>query len=338
MNNTTLYILVFISICTLVYYSSSSPQKIENYVDGFAPKPMPEKAAEACKVISSEAENIKAEYDGQASMIEAAGKAAANMMSFGLSGVLDNVTSGGDNEVNQMTRNIINTDMSSEEITKIEQKCGNLNSVAQFNSIDNTMCKYCDTNLCEMDGVNQSNDSSNKQTCVFQAIVDIMEAKTESVEAQALAQALQKAEGAGSGDNSVTSSSCNVSNKDMSTRAYFESVQGCQNQNSVLQNNDIKFCGNILNTFQKNRASSVQECLTKAGVIKEVTLSSDTKLIASAVSDQTTEVASGASLGSLCSICIVCILGSVASGVAGSVGGGGGGGGGGGFDDPPPEY
>lgn len=291
--------LIYIFIILIVVYflitkiSSKNIEKIENIADM--------NAAEACKKISSKAEEIEAHYEGAAKIVDSAWgyMSPKNYKS-------------GDNKSSDTMRNIINTNLSQDDVTKINNECNQAASSMQSNVIDMTGCAYCNKNGCDVSNVVQENELKTAQTCALQSAVDVLMTKTNSIDAQALAQTLQKAQDIMSGNNTSKKENCNITNTDMSSKEYMDVRGSCANSISPIQNNEIKGCGSVMNVVQKNVAEQIQDCIIGNTVKKQSELESDTKLKTEQQSEQLTTGISpmaslGAGLSSVSSSCVFCI-------------------------------
>lgn len=232
-------------------------------------------AKDACTKISSKADEIEAEMGGIAKITDSA---------WGL--FTPNNYKSGDNKTDNMMRNIVNTNLSSCDITKIENDCKNSSTSVQLNSIDTTQCKYCETHLCNVKNVTQTNAAKISQTCTMQSAIETLLKKTNSIDSQALAQVLQKASGVLSGDNKSVSQNCNITNTDMSSQSYMDMRASCANSISVDQTNSLKACGEATNIVQKNTFDALQTCLQGSTVSKISDTTSDTKISAATKTDQ----------------------------------------------------
>lgn len=291
--------LVYIFILLVVIYFLTQKitikkiEKIENIADM--------NAAEACKKISSKAEEIEAHYDGAAKVVATA-QAFLNPKNY----------SSGDNKSSDMMRNIINTNMSQDDITKISNECANTASSVQINEIDVQQCPYCMLNGCYIANVTQENISKSVQTCAMQSAIDTLMSKTNSIDAQALAQTLQKAQGVLSGSNESKKENCNIINTDMSSKQYMEARGSCAQSLSLNQENKIKGCGAVMNVIQRNISEQVQDCIMKNTTKKETQTKSTTKVKSEMKSEQITEGISpfaslGSSLSCVLSSCVISI-------------------------------
>lgn len=232
-------------------------------------------ASEACQKISSRAEEIQAEYDGIEGIIRA------------FQGPFNPRNWSSENVSNDMLRNIVNTNLSSEERTKVLSDCANSALGAQMNIIDTTNCEYCQKFGCNISNIKQLNKSELEMTCQMQSIIQILLTKKNSVDAQALAQTLQKAQGILSGTNISTSENCNIVNTDMSSDNYLESLSSCSNTLAIDQTNSITNCGSATNIVQENQYKAFQNCLVSQGTIVESKLESDTTATAESKKEQT---------------------------------------------------
>jgi hypothetical protein len=226
-----------------------------------------ESAADACKKISSRAEEIKANMGGVQGVVQAA-LGIFSPKNFGA----------GDNSTNNTVRNIIETDMSVEDITKIENSCKNVSTGVQSNIIDTTQCDYCQKHGCDIKDVTQENELVTQQKCALQVATELLMNKTNSVDAQALAKVFQESQGLLSGDNEANNDVCNITRTDMSSKEYFEQLSSCANEISQDQLNELKGCGNVVNVIQKNKASRLQDCVINNTVDKSKILESTSKI------------------------------------------------------------
>jgi len=276
-------------------------------------------AAEACKKISSRAEEIEAHYNGIQGVIQAV-QGPFNPRNW----------SSGDNKTDDMMRNIINTDLSTEERTKIVSECSNSAAGVQSNIIDTSNCPFCQTNRCTISNVKQTNVQELQQTCNLQSMIQVLLTKTNSVDAQALAQTLQKAQGLMSGNNTASSQNCNVVNTDMSSERYLESLSSCSNNLKLDQTNKISFCGDINNVIQENQYKNFQNCLLENNAITQTTMEAQAKVKAESKKEQTTMGLDAtasiiSAVVSFCSLSIVLFVLVAASGMESD-------------DMPPPSY
>ena len=258
---------------------------------------MGETAKDACNRISSKAEEIEAHYEGAAKVVDAAWAflSPKNYKS-------------GDNKTTDMMRNIINSNLSECDIKKIANDCKNTSMSVQSNEIDNTQCKYCETNLCTISNVSQKNISKISQTCTIQSAIETLMSKKTSVDAQALAKVLQKAQGILSGNNNYKKENCNIVSNDLSSVSYIEEVSKCANNLKTDQDNALKFCGNVTNIIQENQYDAFQNCLLGTAITKKTDMTSDTEIKHEGeVTQETTGLDLSASLASITSISWVAI-------------------------------
>ena len=210
-----------------------------------------ESGAEACRKISSEADKIKEQWDGAA-------KTAANVFPWT---AIANAIKGGDNTLDDETRNIINKTITSDMRTKIDQACANTSANMQSNVIDTTKCEYCNKFRCDISNVTQLNANDVVQDCTLTSAVTALMKQGSDTNAQALAQAIQKSQGLLSGDNAVTGDTCNVVNEDISASTYMETIARCANEATSNQSNILSNCGNATNVVQKNINKQIQDCI-----------------------------------------------------------------------------
>lgn len=255
-------------------------------------------AKDACNRISSRAEEIEAQYEGAAKVVDAAWGALSPKN-----------WKAGDNKTTDMMRNIINTNMSDCDIKKVHNDCQNSSMSIQKNEIDNSRCKYCETNLCTIENVTQQNIAKISQTCTIQSAIETLLQKKNSVDAQALAKVLQKAQGILSGSNTYKKENCNIVNNDLSSVAYVEEISKCANNLKIDQDNSLKFCGNVTNVVQKNQFDAFQDCVMGSTIKKTSDLTSDTKLKQQGdVSQESTGLDLSASLASITSVSWIGII------------------------------
>jgi hypothetical protein len=266
-----LFIIVFVSL--IMNNNSNSLVGMENFdiCENSAPADiatMGTVARDACNKISTRAEEIEAQYNGAANI-------AKNIPIASLFN--PNNYRAGDNTTNDTMRNIINVNMSTCDIQKIENDCKNSSANMQTNIVDNSQCKWCATNECKLDGIQQTNAATINQRCVAQSAIETLLKKKNSIDAQALAKVLQKTENILSGNNTVTTENCNVLNTDLSTQKYLEDITKCANNLGIDQENSIKFCGGITDVIQDNQFKSFQDCLAVSGVKTTFDIESETK-------------------------------------------------------------
>ena len=279
--NMNIYIILTFLIVSLIIYTQfkkSTIEKLESDV-------IPESAAEACKKISSRAEEIEAEYGGIAEI-------ARNVPFASLFN--PNNYKAGDNKSNDTMRNIVNSTMKQEDITKISNECSPIATSVQRNilKIDLSECEYCKTHPCDvkMTNISQENIDIVTQTCQMQTAIDILTQNKKSIDAQALASTLQKTQDLLSGSNVSNKENCNVINSNMSSTAYLEAKANCAQISETEQENiiDAKCAASIdvSNAIQKNRAEKLQECIIGATVDRTLAAEEENKLLAKADSTQ----------------------------------------------------
>ena len=258
-------------------------------------------SASACRTISSEADKITAAANGQANVL-------ANVPLFSLFD--PNNYKSGTNALADSMRNIITTNLSSCEMQKITNTCSNTSSINQQNVIDNTKCTYCNNNLCTLNGDTQTNNATIQQTCTIQAALQALTEKTNSVQAQALAQVLQKANGVLSGNNNVSTDNCNIISQDLSSQSYLDQKNSCLNSVSLDQLNSLQFCGNVAGSIQSNLSNQIQKCMDSQTISTTNTATTDTAAAVVTKSDQaSTGIDTSASIISgIVSVVFSCLL------------------------------
>jgi hypothetical protein len=309
-----LILLCIIGICIYLLRIRKQKESMDNM--------MPESAAEACKKISSRAEEIEAAMDGAAKVVDSA---------WGF--LSPKNYKSGDNKTDNMVRNIINTDLSNEDIVTIDNTCTNSSVSTQFNIIDTSNCPYCQINGCPIENIKQTNQFSAKSMCTLSTTIEALRSKTNSIDAQALAEVFQKAQGLMSGSNKSTSTNCNIINTNMSSKNYFDVTNKCVNLLSVDQKNQIDSCGPVRNVIQQNQFEQYNQCLQDNDVIVKEDIKADTKIKSEFKAKQESfGLDMWGSLISLiiccCSCCILSSILSIAGGGMGMTGEG---------PSPPPE-
>jgi hypothetical protein len=286
-NKNAANVLAVTVLVILIAYGIYSLVGVNNVVEGMEPQcpdqstsaeqvaALGETAREACNRISSRAEEIEAQYNGAKGVVDAI-----------LGPLSPNNYRAGDNTSTDMVRNIVNTNLSSCDITKISNDCKNTSTSVQINEIDTTKCKYCETNMCTLKNITQRNVAEASQTCTIQSAIETLLKKKSSVDAQALAQVLQKAQNPMSGDNTTSSENCNVLNADMSSVSYMEQRSECANNLAIDQENSLKACGSAIDVIQENQFKSLQSCLMGTDIKKTDETDSTTKTTSDKKVDQ----------------------------------------------------
>lgn len=244
-------------------------------------KNMGKTARDACNKISSRAEEIKAQG-------EADGNILANIPFFSLFN--PNNYKAGDNTNENIMRNIINTDMSQCDVTKIYNDC-NLSTIgSQKNIISNRDCPVLELAKLgifpEFKNITQENAMNIQQQCVMNTVIDTLLKKKSSVDSQALSEVFQEASGLLSGSNKFQKEDCNVINNNLSSIHYLEDRAKCAVGVSNEQLNNLDICGSAVGVFQKNRFESTQDCLKGVDIAKETDVDASTKTKSEDKSDQ----------------------------------------------------
>ena len=261
-----------------------------------------ESAAQACQKISSAADKIRAQAKAD-NMVTSA-------VVQGLLGPLNifNPQSykAGETETEKMTRNILESDLSTQERVDIYNSCSNAVASKQTNTIDTSKCKYCETHRCQLSNIKQVNDQDLSQACIVQTTVKKLLEKKNSVNAQALAEVLQSADGALSRDSNSTINNCNIIKTDMSTDEYLDVRNNCSNVITQDQTNDIQWCGAINDVIQENRYKNFQNCVTDIAADQQTLISSKQDVVSTSVVEQKSEgITQWASLIGIIVFCII---------------------------------
>ena len=278
-------IIVFIGILFIIYLLSKRMEQfdgapVNNPFEGL-------NAAEACKKISSRAEELEAE---------------SNLVN----GVLQNIPlvsllnpnnyKAGDATSSDTMRNIINNSMTSEDITKIQNTCSNSLTSVQSNKIAADSCAYCDKIMdiiaklasegkdysgikqCEIKGVTQSNIAKADQLCMLSSAISTLQKKTNDLDAQAMSKVLQKTQDVLSGDVKSEKDNCNVVTTIMDSKTYLEAISKCSNELEIKQENVVEGCAAFQDIIQNNAFESKQQCLMDSGAITEQVTATDTRI------------------------------------------------------------
>lgn len=276
-----------------------------------------ESAAEACKTISTEADNIKARADGISSNIKAA------LAALPWSGVADLAKDlSAQNKLKSDTKNILNIDLSSNDVLKISNDCNQLSSVKQINKLQwDPVCLAIPSiadgianGTIKLKNIRQRNKSEITSKCVMQSLIDILAKKEANAKNLAALKVAQEAEGLLT-NNETEKKDCNFTNKDMSSNDYLENIQKCNQQVFSDQTNEIFACGGMEDIVQSNLAKQRAECLLTAGVIKNTDLQSVTENRSESDLTQTATGITPATISAslLSSVCIFSIIGLVLS-------------------------
>jgi hypothetical protein len=271
--------VIFIVVIGQGVYYRYKTRKISEIMEAFGDCPksegsasdMPDYAAEACKKISSKAEEIEAHYGGSAKLLQ-------NMPLYSLFN--PNNYKSGDNTTTDMARNIINTNISECEMQSISNSCSNSISSSQINELDQSACYICthvNPQLCAIKDVVQRNSSDLTSTCSMKAAISILTSKKNSVDAQALAKVLQKADGLLSGANSTRTENCNIIDTNISAATYIDQKNTCINSLDLSQSNVLKACY-VSGAIQENHSNQLAECMLNSDTEKVSELESGTKV------------------------------------------------------------
>ncbi len=253
-------------------------------------------AAEACKHISSKADEIKAAANG-----------AANVISSVL-GFLSPRNYKSENESSQQIKNNYNTDLSSEDIKKIRNSCENVTSNVQSNTIDLSKCEFCQTNRCQVKNITQRNAAQSSAECTINSLIDTLTQKQASIDSMGLLKVIQDAKGMSSGNTSNTNI-CNNVNTDMSTSQYFENISSCANKTIGKQTNYLASCGDVMDVVQDNSIVNFSKCMNDAMNTASTKIGSETKTSFDIANNQKSEFSLFSfSPFMMYSSCIVCCV------------------------------
>lgn len=280
-----LLLIVFVVVVVVVkveHLESVESSRVYKYkADGTKEFLDPINAKEACQVIASRVEEIEAEWGGKAEFAKQIGK--INPFNRLFSFADPESYRSGENKTKTITRNVINTDLSVEDRKVINDRCDMISASTQENiiSVNTNDCPYCidviklkadlalankDPSIiseCTIRNVNQSNRNLSKQTCMIKTSIEILREKKNSVDAQALAEVLQKAQNPISGSNASLTENCNVVSTDMSSKSYFEKNFTCNELAKSDQKNAITGCSAFQDIVQTNSNRQYQECMNE---------------------------------------------------------------------------
>jgi len=259
-------------------------------------------AAEACRTISSKADEIKAHYSG-----------AANVVSS-IQGFFNPRNYKTENEVSTQLRNNFNIDLSTDDVKKIRNSCENVTSTVQSNVIDNSRCEYCQKNRCTISGITQTNTAQNSQECSINSLIDTLMNKSATVDTMAVVKAIQDAKGIASSNTAKTSMCTNV-NQDLSTTNYFENISSCANKTLSNQSNELIGCGDLINNIQSNSIEAFNKCMNNATSTASTSVTSEYRSSASVDTGQKADnsINPWVIFGSLGMCCVVLIILGVAA-------------------------
>lgn len=266
-----------------------------------------ESAAEACKKISTEAENIKAHYDGATGVADAIGSA----FTFGLSRLGKDLKA--ENEIKEQARNILNVDLSSNDVMKISNDCTQSSSVRQINTLkwdpaclnNPIIAEGIANGSIKLKNIKQRNQAEQTQKCVMQSLIDTLSKKEANSKHLAALSVIQEAEGLMT-ENQTSKDGCNVVNKDMSSNDYYENIQKCNQQAFADQTNEILACGGMEDITQENKATQRNECLMSAGVIKREEVKEQSENVSTTESKQKATGITPAAIASSILSCLCC--------------------------------
>lgn len=220
--------------------------------EGTSLEAMAETAAEACKQISTRAEEITAMAEGTQGIMD-------SFFTF----LSPNNYKGGDTESDGMLRNILDNNISECQKQQIINACNNTSATIQSNSITSTCdSSFCIANpdLCQSNNNIQINENKVNQMCGVNLAIKALTEKKNSIDAQAAAKSIQEASGLLSGDSNYKVENCNIIDQSMSSASFYENKNTCLNSLDINQTNEIEACaasGNI----QKNINTLIQDCI-----------------------------------------------------------------------------
>ncbi|KAI9183768.1 uncharacterized protein BJ171DRAFT_525847 [Polychytrium aggregatum] len=212
----------------------------------------------------------------------------------------------GSNQVSNQTRNVIGTTMSDSDVKNIVNACSNNMAAYQTNVIDNSQCEYCKTHDCSMANISQTNVNDAVQQCTMTSMVQTLMAQTNSVDSQAVASAIQKAQGLLSGSNSSSNNNCNLVSTNMDTSTYLNLQNSCASQLSAIQKNQFAPCATAIGIIQSNSNKSYQQCMLDNKAITQIAQGNTTKTSSQFSSDQTTSGLDSTAIIALVAACLCC--------------------------------
>lgn len=272
-----LYVLLFIIIGMIGYdiYQQSGNEYFDQ-CDNPTPSSvqmaaMGSSCQDACNRIASRAEQIKSKYPDMPGIVNAA-LTALNPTNY----------KAGDNNSQDIIRNIVNINLSSCDITKISTDCVNSASTIQpdqINTSDASQCRACQNKppFCSnVSSIDQNSITKISQTCSIQSAIETLLKKTSSIDAQALAIVLQEAEANLIG-TTYQKKNCDIIDNQVPISTYLNGNAACANTMTIDQNNSLKFCGNVAGIVQKNQFDSLQQCLNEVDFLVSTNNSSSNK-------------------------------------------------------------
>lgn len=276
-------------------------------------------AQEACKQVSSRAEEIAAEGQKISDGIKAF---------FPVLQVFNPKNYAAANDARQEIKNITKLDMSNEDVYKLGSSCSALATTVQANTIDTTACSkpeiyeawvkildsptckanpsLCPANPATFSKVTQQNISNGHLTCTMNGLMDFAKTQTATIDTAATIEAAQKAINIAA--NKSSQSSCNYVNSDMSSAKYIELLNKCAVTTSTEQSNMIKGCVNMYNVSQLNNSDQMNQCLIDNKILSAESQDNKITQKSSSILSQIAEGISPMACASSCSVCLIFCL------------------------------
>jgi hypothetical protein len=234
-----------------------------------------ESAADACKKISSRADEITAQWKGASLLVDSA------------LGIFSPNNYKSSTDASQAIRTNLNIDMSTSDVENIRDSCANSSSVDQTNIIDCSSCDYCQQHGCDITNVTQTNNYTSNQVCTLVALQNKLLQKVGNVDAAATAEVIQRASGLAK--TNFSSDVCTNINQNMSSTQFYTNIASCSNADETTQTNTLKGCGSCSGVLQQNISSKFQQCLLNTTDSSKITSSSAVKETATSKADQSAQ-------------------------------------------------
>jgi ACT domain-containing protein len=264
-------------------------------------------------------EKINNEYDV---LINQAKEITSTIKEISLTGLLKSL--GSNNKLSSKMQNVINNVNSQTQNAITDQKCANIVTNLQQNTIKNTpecvkeqgiiiqslasspneLKQYVQS--LAIGGIKQSNLAETKQQCVLTNVIQAALKMDASVESAALVKLLQKSSDL-MANNETDSDFCNVINNTMTSCQYIKSNLCCANEINNKQQNSIE-CVGAQDVTQSNSKTALQICNLTGSTTVDASLTSKLKSSASLSISQT---AVGTSIWGLVVLLLVIFIGPI---------------------------